>query len=278
MKVICRSYNMNLQNDTLAARKFMLDAHDYEIWHPITEDEKNDFLVLVEDVEYKMENGSKKEKGDALEELMTFIYERFQIAYVEPNVMIGDNQIDHIITFVDSFLPPFLYHNIGSRIVGESKNHKDSIGVREVADLMELLRSKNSKLGIFSSYKSFSRGRNKNPWINAEGKRRKLALASNYEKLIIGFTLDELRSLVTNNFYTLLKRKYYSLIDELDDDTTDFPDDDFLKPYHERYYQTLCEMLEGDLISQKAFEQTVKRIEERHGPIPTILIGNSEPQ
>jgi hypothetical protein len=49
--------------------------------------------------------------------------------------------------------------NVGLRLVGESKNHKKSIGPREVSNLDELLRSKSSKLGIFSSSKSFSKGK-----------------------------------------------------------------------------------------------------------------------
>lgn len=73
---------------------------------------------------------------------MTYVYGRFEVAYVHPNVHRGDNQIDHIVEFIDGMTPTFINDYVGIRMIGESKNHKDSIGVREVTDLVELLRSK----------------------------------------------------------------------------------------------------------------------------------------
>ncbi|MFC5735970.1 hypothetical protein, partial [Cytobacillus gottheilii] len=220
--------------DTISAKRFMNQAKDEEIWEPIQEGEKAHFQELVNEVKYTLEKGTKKEKGDSMEDLMTYVYGRFLIAHVEPNVYKGDNQIDHIIEFIDGLLPNFVQNHIGIRAIGESKNHKESISVRDVTDLVELLRSKKAKLGIFSSYKSFSRGRNKSPWINAEGKRRKLAISNNNEKIIIGFTIEELESLLEKNFYTMLKQKYFALIDEIDDDYTDYSTDDLSIPYHIR--------------------------------------------
>lgn len=253
--------------DTTSFNKFINLAPDHEVWTPIKEAEREHFQQLIDQVRYTLDNGTKKEKGDALEALMTFVYERFEIAYVHPDVRHGDNQIDHIIEFIDGMSTPFLIEHVGTRIVGESKNHKESISVREVTDLVELLRSKRSKLGIFSSSKSFSRGLNKSPWINAEGKRRKLALAYNNEKIIIGFTIDELESLIENNFYTLLRQKYYALIDEIDDDITDYATADITRPYHLKLYDSLVHLKEKNIINEQSFVLGKQNLITRYGPV-----------
>lgn len=253
--------------DTISAKKFMATAPDHEVWAPIPEEELENYQQLINTVRTTLENGTKKEKGDALENLMTYVYERFEIAFVEPNVHQGDNQIDHIIEFIDGIVPPFVYKHLGVRMIGESKNHKDSIGVREVTDLVELLRSKKANVGVFSSYKTFSRGRNKSPWINAEGKRRKLALANNNERIILGFTIDELESLKTKNFYTLLKQKYFSLIDEIDDDITDYHNEDLMLPYHIRLYDSLRQLEENGIIDDESFQKGKSTLERRYGEL-----------
>ncbi|MEM5659608.1 hypothetical protein AAHB50_29410 [Bacillus toyonensis] len=198
---------------------------------------------------------------------MTYVYGRFEVAYVHPNVHRGDNQIDHIVEFIDGMTPTFINDYVGIRMIGESKNHKDSIGVREVTDLVELLRSKKAKLGVFSSYKTFSRGLNKSPWINAEGKRRKLALANNNEKIIIGFTIDELESLTDRNFYTLLKQKYFALVDEIDDDVTEYATADLTQAYHVRLYDSLVKLRENEIIDEEGFQKGKEAIIHRYGQV-----------
>ncbi|MBT2757866.1 hypothetical protein J7E71_18430 [Mesobacillus foraminis] len=254
-------------NDTISFNKFISKAPDDEIWKPIPQEEHAHYQQLIDTVRSSLDSGTKKEKGDALENLMTYVYSRFEIAYVEPNVHRGDNQIDHIIKFIDGMVPPFIYQHIGLRMIGESKNHKDSIGVREVTDLVELLRSKKASVGVLSSYKTFSRGRNKSPWVNAEGKRRKLAIANNNEKIILGFTIDELETLKSNNFYTLLRQKYFSLVDEIDDDITDYPTDDLTLSYHLKLYDSLKQLRINSIIDEDSFERGKTVLAARYGPL-----------
>ncbi|TYS50101.1 restriction endonuclease [Bacillus infantis] len=253
--------------DTIPFNKFISAAKDEEIWTPISNEEKEEYLKLINNVRTTLISGTKKEKGDALEDLMTFVYRRFEIGYVEPNVLKGDNQIDHIINFIDGMVPMFIYEKIGSRMIGESKNHKESIGVREVTDLVELLRSKKAKVGVFSSFKTFSRGRNKSPWINAEGKRRKLAIANSNERIILGFTIDELETLTDKNFYTLLKQKYFALIDEIDDDYTDYPTEDLSIAYHIRLYDSLKQLKENHVISEQSYLEGKQALIQKYGNI-----------
>lgn len=258
-----------MRKDTISAKELMIRAKDDEVWIPIPEEEHGDFQYLIDEVRNSLEKGTKKEKGDALEHLMTYVYERFDIAIVDENVHHGDNQIDHIIHFIDGLAPSFVYHNIGDRMVGESKNHKESISVRDVTDLVELLRSKKSKVGIFSSTKSFSRGRNKSPWVNAEGKRRKLAIANDNNRIILGFTIDELETLKSNNFYTMLKNKYYSLIDEIEDDITDYATSDLTVSYPQNLFYSLAQLWQSGIIDKEAFEKGRSIIESRYGSVET---------
>lgn len=245
------SYNLYIDN-----------SRDDKVWVPIPEEEYEYFDSLIQRTERSLSSGTKKEKGDSLETLMSYIYKRFRHLNMFENHRSSDNQIDHILEFIDGVVPTFIHENIGTRLIGESKNHKKAISSREVADLDELLRDKKSGMGIFSSYKSFSKGNSM--WVNAEGKRRKLALWHNYNKIIIGFTLKELSSLKEKNFYSMLKQKYYQLIDELEDNNLD---SDLKLPYHHRLYNSLLSLQKNGIISTEILEDCKRKIETQYGQI-----------
>jgi hypothetical protein len=249
-------------SNTENGQYFVSNAPDNLVWKPIANYQKDYFLSLVSAVRDSIDSSDRNQKGTALENLMTFIYERFNdFAYIHPNVNVGDNQFDHIIEFLDGMVPTFIHNFVGMRIIGESKNHKKSISVREVADLDELLRYKRARLGIFSSVRSFSRGKKGSPWQYAEGKRRKLSLARN--RVILGFTLDELETLTENNYYTMIKEKFFNFIDEIDDDFTE--DDDI--PYHERLYNSLLQLRKNLILDEEPFQIGVKKIIEKYGQL-----------
>ncbi|WP_411503451.1 hypothetical protein [Brevibacillus centrosporus] len=254
---------MNFE-DTISYNRYINEAPDNQVWRPMhSSAELSEFQQLIDAVEISFESNSKKEKGDALESLMTFVYDRFESAVVRPNVIQGDNQIDHLIEFVDATTPAFIHNYIGLRIIGESKNHKKSIDVREVADLAELLRSKRAKLGVFSSAKSFSKGKQNNYWQFAEGKRRKLALARN--EFVIGFTLDEIKTLTTKNFYTLLRQKYFNLIDEINDDYTDYLDDSISSSYPRRLLSGIEQLRKNGILTEDQSQDAQRRLTEKYG-------------
>lgn len=239
---------------------------DKKIWKPILKKDYGRFDLLISNVHEAFKFGSKKEKGDSLENLMTFVYKQFKHIKVYYNIRSSDNQIDHIIEFIDGVTPTFINDHVGLRIVGESKNHKTSIGSREVANLDELLRDKNSRFGIFSSYKPFSKGTTM--WANAEGKRRKLALWHNYKRVIIGFTIDEIATLKENNFYTLLKQKYRQLVDDLEDDNSDLLSKSQLnEEYSYRLYYSLLELNKKGIIDYTSLSEGITKIEMTYGKI-----------
>ncbi|EJL30006.1 hypothetical protein [Brevibacillus sp. BC25] len=252
--------------DTISLNRYSSRAPDNNVWEPIESPyDLAEFKKLIADVKRAFRNGTKKQKGDSLEVLMTFIYDRFQDAVVHPNISDGDNQIDHLIEFLDVSTPNFIHNYIGLRIIGESKNHSKSIGVREVADLSELLRSKRAKLGIFSSTKGFGKGKKNNYWQYAEGKRRKLALSRN--EFIIGFTLKEIEDLDKNNFYTVLRQKFFNLVDEIEDSYTDYLADQHDLPYHERLFSCLEQLKSNEIITDETFNNAKEKLIQKYGPL-----------
>ncbi|MFB5251187.1 hypothetical protein ACE38F_12435 [Bacillus mycoides] len=249
-------------NNSINYNQYIDYADDDDIWRPIPNKDYQKFDDMVKKVDDAFKSGTKKEKGDSLEELMTYVYKRFKHIKVYDNVKTSENQIDHIIEFLDGVTPKFISDHVGLRLIGESKNHTRSIGSREVSNLDELLRDKLSKLGIFSSYKTFSKGTTM--WQNSEGKRRKLALWNQYNRIIIGFTITEIASLKENNFYALLKEKYYQIIDDLNDDHTDIK----LKlDYHYRLYYSLLELNKKGIIDDQSVILGKKQIELLYGEL-----------
>ncbi|OVE34134.1 hypothetical protein CCZ20_28115 [Priestia aryabhattai] len=250
--------------DTITYNNYVDDSPDNNIWKPIALEERSFYLGLINNVRHSFKSGTKKQKGDSLEELMSFIYNRFKAIRVYHNEHRGDNQIDHVIEFIDGMAPTFIHRKIGLKIIGESKNHNKSISVREVADLDELLRSKEAELGIFSSYKSFSKG--KTLWVYGEGKRRKLSLSN--KRKIIGYNIDELESLIQNNFYTMLKQKYENLVNEIEDDYTD---EDGKLSYQDKLYCSLKQLNKLGIIDGETFKVSIGKLEEKFGSIDLEL-------
>lgn len=251
-------------SDSISFTSFKEMTNDDTFWSPITlQKEQKEFKILLDSAVFTLKHGTKDEKGKSLEKMMTYIYKRFVGVKVIPNIRLSDNQIDHEVTFPDFGSPNFIINNVGMKLIGESKNHKDSISSREVDNLDGLLKIRNAKLGIFSSYHSFSRGR-KSVWENGEGKRRKLALFSNYQRVIIGFCYKDFEKILKGeNFYTMLKEKYDLLLDELSDDYIE----DNIYPYHVRLNNTLLHLKQIQIIPQEHYDTYKKRLINKYGEL-----------
>lgn len=248
--------------DSVTLTSYKNKTDDNTFWKPIlTQAERQQFKKLMDSVEITLKTGTNNEKGKALENLMTFIYSRFVGVDVIPNIRLLDNQIDHEIIFPDFGAPNFVVNCIGPKLIGESKNHKGSISSREVDNLDGLLKIRHSKLGIFSSYYSFSRGK-RSIWENAEGKRRKLALFSNFNRVIIGFHFGDFKKILEgSNFYSMIKEKYNMLIDEVDDDYVE----DNKNPYHIRVLGTLEYLSKVGIIPDQHLDTYKQRLIEKYG-------------
>ena len=101
-------------------------------------------------------------------------------------------------------------------------------------------------------------------WVNAEGKRRKLALWNQYNRIIIGFTVDELSTLKENNFYTMIQQKYNQIIDELKDDITQKNKD---TPYQDLLFESLIQMYNNGIIDHDTLSSAELSLEKKYGKI-----------
>ncbi|MGE7022037.1 hypothetical protein [Solibacillus cecembensis] len=251
-------------SETINLSHFKNYLTDDDIWLPISKDkEKKIYLSKLKEVESYLISGTNEQKGESLEKLMTFIYSRFTSVKVKANIRTSDNQLDHEIVFSEYGLPPFISTKMGTKIIGESKNHNRTVSSREVDNLDGLLRIRNSNFGIISSYHPFSRGRS-SVWVNGEGKRRKLALLSDYRRIIIGIHYkDLLRLSEGENFYTIIQQKYNLLIDELADDYVE----DSISHYHKRIYESFEDLSKKGIIPQDHLITYKNNLITKYGPL-----------
>lgn len=250
-------------NDGITFEEFKNYANPDDFWLPIKPEEKEHYDFLLKTVKDTLlsTTSTKSEKGKSLEDLMTYIYKRFVGATVQVDIRTADNQIDHEVEFNDFFIPLFIRDKIGTKFIGESKNHNSSISSREVDNLDGLLTIRDVKLGIFSSYHTFSKLPN-SMWVNAEGKRRKLALLSGYKRIIIGFNYTDLQKISDGeNFYTMLKNKYESLINELKSDH----DEAFGKPSSIELHDSLKFLKDFNIIPEEHFSSYKQNIDKNFG-------------
>ncbi|MFW7187917.1 MULTISPECIES: hypothetical protein [unclassified Lysinibacillus] len=233
-------------------------------WKPITsEKDKKEFKILLESVESSRKTGTKDQKGKALELLMTYIFNRFVYAEVKDDLRTKDNQLDHEIFFYEFEAPDFIKRIVGCHLINECKNHKKSVSSQEVTILNSNLEIRNCKFGIVSSYKSFSKGRN-SVWENAEGKRRKFALLSNFNRLIIGFNYIDFEKILNGgNFYTMMQQKYRNIIDEIHDDEIF----DNSQPYNARLIANLNHLKSIGIIPEDECNTYIDVVNKKYGAL-----------
>lgn len=198
-------------------------------------------------------------KGAILEDFAVFLFSRFQDVVVTKNKRPGDNETDIETLMSEKAVPPFVKNVIGQKIVCECKNKKTStIDVGMVSKLAEILPTRGSNFGIFISVMGMG-GR---AWRFGEGKRKKIMYGQRMP--IISFTTNELKKLKDGkNFFTLIKEKYYSLLDEVDDNTSGIPteEEDFT-----RYTkQMINHLFMCELISHDEKEDILARLVTRYG-------------
>lgn len=232
------------------------------IWEPFagTPDLVNEFNSLFQRVEESMEWPKERnhEKGALLESMVRFIFQRFQmVASIERNERTTDNEIDLNIEFSEYLSPEFIKRH-KCKIICECKNVKSkSIDVGQVVKLVNLCKMNTAGLGIFISIK----GLGGQKWRFAEGKRKKLWLSEQIP--IISFKLDELKKLTTPgyNFYTEIKRKYSLLVDEVEDDSPNVQDPDFLTHLD----QTVRTLKKLGLLLDDEYTNVINRINDKYG-------------
>ncbi|MEI2391081.1 hypothetical protein V8V55_14865 [Priestia megaterium] len=255
-----------MKMDFSALSNIINDLTDDCFWEPLQGDDQaieefDKHMALIEESQ-DWDRRLNWKKGRVLEDLAVFLFERFIDSDVMKNKRPGDNETDIETRLSEKILPAFMSENIGQRIICECKNKKtSSIDVGVVTKLAELLPVRGSRFGIFISIL----GVGGYAWKYGEGKRKKIMCKEGLP--IISFTVKELKVLRDGeNFLTMIKQKFYSLVDEVDDESADFPQEGNIE-YNKRIFEIFehlkkCEILNDE--EEKLFQQ---RVIERYGPI-----------
>ncbi|WP_342550453.1 restriction endonuclease [Lysinibacillus sp. FSL M8-0216] len=239
---------------------------DHIFWKQIHDDDD----AIVKFDEYLNEIEASKswprnlnwKKGRVLEDFTVFLFNRFQDVSVTKNKRPGDNETDIEARFSEKAQPPFMLQNIGPKIICECKNKKSSsIDVGMVTKLAEIIPTRGANFGVFISIL----GMGGYAWRYGEGKRKKIMYSDQLP--IISFTVDELKSLKDGrNFYTMIREKYYALVDEVDDETADIPDQQHYE-YKKRLKETLGHLLKCEIISDEDYSKLFDSLVLKYGAI-----------
>lgn len=250
-------------------RDILSNFTDDMFWIPFYNDEdlvkEFDRRVLLVEESFNWPKERNKEKGNALEELVKFIFNRFEnIDEIERDKHTIDNEIDIYISFNPNLMNIF-FQQIKGKILCECKNIKSSVDVGMVSKLSELCEKNNSGLGIFVSIKGLSKGTSGSMWKNAEGKRRKLYLVNKIP--IISFTLDEIKLLKNEgmNFYTIIQQKVSYLIDEVDDCSISLPNLSEESEYINYIYENIKYLEDKNLITRDEKKLIKGRLIDKYG-------------
>ncbi|MDA1547932.1 restriction endonuclease [Bacillus cereus group sp. TH253LC] len=244
-----------------------MDAPEFDdiFWKPIDNPEDlKEFDEHIQQIE-ESKNWPRElnwKKGGVLEDFTMFLFKRFQDVEVSKNKRPGDNETDIETKLSEKVLPPFMIQCIGPKIICECKNYKTkSVDVGMVTKLAEILPDRKSSFGIFIS----QLGIGGQGWRYGEGKRKKIMYKDGLP--IISFTVDELKELRNGkNLYTMIRQKYYQLVDEVDDETADLPDEFHLE-YNKRIQEYVGHFYKCGLLTTTEFESLQKKVEERYGSI-----------
>lgn len=239
---------------------------DHIFWKQIHDDEE----AIVRFDEYVSEIEASKtwptkdnwKKGRVLEDFTVFLFNRFQDVNVSKNKRPGDNETDIEARLSEKAQPPFMLQNIGPKIICECKNKKSSsIDVGMVTKLAEIIPNRGAKFGVFISIL----GMGGYAWRYGEGKRKKIMYSDQLP--IISFTVDELKTLRDGrNFYTMIREKYYALVDEVDDETADIPDQQHYE-YKKRLKEMLGHLLKCGITSEEDYSKLYDNLVLKYGAI-----------
>lgn len=238
-------------------------SFDHFFWNEIKEEKDIDIfdnhINLIEESQHWDKKLNHK-KGAVLEDFSLFLFNRFVDVKVQKNKRPGDNETDIETTLGEKPKPTFMIQTIGPKIVCECKNVKSkSIDVGMISKLAEILPIRGSKFGIFISIL----GIGGSGWRFGEGKRKKIMYKDRLP--IISFTINELKELRNGaNFYTMIRCKYWALLDEVDDDSADIPDSAH-REYHERLFSFINHIKMTELVDEKEYQSIINRIEKRYG-------------
>ena len=166
-------------------------------------DAANELNNLINALESPSKN--TKDKGNKLEDLVTFIFENLNIFKVFKNRRSSTNEIDLVIRLTDIGMLAkkyglFPFDNVSIFNV-ECKNYNKKIDVTWVGKFYSLLSTCSQKFGLIFSKKGFT---SKSKWTDAKGLAKKILLKDGI--YILDINLKHLKDLANGkNFLDIIR-------------------------------------------------------------------------
>lgn len=214
-----------------------------DIFHELTswsEEDKQDFFVLLENLKKPFDKTTEttKDKGDRLENLVSFLIQKSYFFEIYRNVHTGTNEIDEVIILSEKGKQALHEFNLSRDILeidpdialGECKNYDSTLNVTYVGKFYSLLVSTNVSFGIIFTQKGLTG--NEDEFHDAYGLTKVLRIIEKYqnsrEMIILTFTLEDYDKIANGeSFFNLIKAKKLALhlSSEYDSFLKDYPHD-----------------------------------------------------
>lgn len=216
-----------------------------------TDDNFEEYKLLLDKLRTKKNN--TKEIGAALEDVVSFIFEKSIIYDVYKDQRTGTNEIDHFVVLNNHGKQALHEYSISKELlitkqdyfVCECKNYKETVSATWVGKFNTLLEvSGQCEVGIIFSYEGLSGEENK--WYASHGLTKIIYRISdeNKKRFIIDINYNDLEELYVNrdNIFNLIDRKKKSLISSIDSNKFYYHGDNDIKEMEELYNKCKQEM------------------------------------
>lgn len=174
-------------------------------------EELKEYKVLLKTFEdTNSSSSSSTEKGEALEDLVTFIINKSAVFEVYKNIRTSSNEIDMLVRFNKKGV--YLNKNglflFEPNFLCECKNYNRSVSVTWTGKFYSLAKVTKNSLGILFSYHGLS-GKE---WSDSIGLTKKIYLADEKNTKIIDFNIDDFKKLAEGkHFIDLINDKIFNL-------------------------------------------------------------------
>lgn len=198
-----------------------------DIFYELTawsEEDKQDFSVLLANLKRPFDKSTEttKEKGDRLENLVSFLIQKSYFFEIYRNIHTGTNEIDEVIILSERGKQALHEFNLARDILeiesdialGECKNYASTLNVTYVGKFYSLLVSTDVPFGIIFTQKGLTG--NENEFHDSYGLTKVLRIIEKYqnnrEMFILTFTLEDYEQIANGkSFFDLIKAKKIAL-------------------------------------------------------------------
>lgn len=189
-----------------------------------SEEDRKEFSGLLEKLKSPFDKKveTTKEKGDRLEQLVSFLIRKSYFFEVYQNVRTGTNEIGEVITLSEAGRQALHTFHISRDILeintdivlGECKNYNSTLGVTYVGKFYSLLISTDVSFGIIFTQKGLTG--HENEFRDAYGLVKVLRIIEKYRNkrdlVILTFTIEDYEKIAKGqSFFELIKAKKLEL-------------------------------------------------------------------